>query len=260
MTQIEKQIVEFLKQGLSYKQIQGSLHVSAKTIASVKRTHFPSTNSNANVPYRDPSVSGANSLSIERVGEINNFVKKTNEIDEFTPSKQRDQKSDMDNKDEKEADFKNETLNSRIKLHAEFDISRIIAESEARKLELLELKQEFSLMKEEISSFKNAESEKQIIIDRTKKVVDFCDDKEYSYEEIDNLWTEVNITFNDCEEYCKKHNINPFNSECYSILHRLVINIPDYHQKFLPNENGKMKCGFRWIIQDLKKRISYQKI
>jgi DNA-binding NarL/FixJ family response regulator len=41
MTQIEEHILELLKQGLSYLQIQENLQVSSKTISAVKKEYFP---------------------------------------------------------------------------------------------------------------------------------------------------------------------------------------------------------------------------
>lgn len=260
MTQIEIQIVDLLKQGFKYAQIQERLNVSSKTIAATKKAYFSFGESNTNFPDKETFQSRSDSLSADNASNNTDSAEKIEENNLFALKNQNIMNPN-------DGSFENSTNNTNLELEKyklqlsyEFEVKKFNAEREDKKRELDLLEQQLQLKRTEINSFKKIDPEIQLLISQTKKIVYSCQDRAYTFFEINYLLNDLEKALKDCEEYCTTYNIEFRDSECQTILKKIESNLAEFINTFKPDKNGEMEYTFDYAFWQLKEGMTYQSI
>lgn len=217
MTEIENKIITLLKKGYTYSEIQEELQVSSKTIAAAKKVFLSmpeSSNSKLsndpfqNFPARNEIVSTGNSES----NLVFQTIKKT-----------KNMSTEEDYDDEDEYTTKLEVEKYRLQLAHELELERIqVARDEKeREYDLKEKELEIRRMEVTAATTK-VEEEQRSFLFRIKKLVESCEDGEYSYEEADEMLSDTRQLLSESEQFCHIHSITFQNTKSHSILLKLI--------------------------------------
>lgn len=217
MTEIDAQIIDLLNKGWSYSQIQEELQVSSKTIAAARKAHFPITESSAG------ALSGGTfQLQPQSPPIITESIFKPNQI-KLTNQKTKKMSTENDfYEDDEEITSQLELEKYRLKLAHELEMEKIQVAREDKE-------REHNLREQEIEKDKRkGEEEKRGLLFRIKKVIDSCEDAEFSYEDAENLLEEVRKVLSESEKYCFINQITFQGSVSHTLLSKVISTLTDF--------------------------------
>ena len=216
MTETETQIIDLLNKGWSYSRIQEELQVSSKTISAVRKVHFPNSESNTDALSRDTlqTTHKAPPSAIARTSNTN--------LNKLTPKKTQTMSTENDfYEDDEEITSQLELEKFRLKLAHELEMEKIQVAREDKE-------REHNLREQEIEKVKRKdEEEKRGLLFRIKKVIDSCEDAEYSYEDAENLLEEARKVLSESEKYCFINQITFQGSMSQTLLGKVIATLSD---------------------------------
>ncbi|HAO08484.1 MAG TPA: hypothetical protein DCQ50_16230 [Chryseobacterium sp.] len=218
MDEKNARIMDLLNKGWSYSQIQEELQVSSKTIAAARKAHYLIMESNTDVLSSETFQ-----LQPKPPPEQNDNQFKPNLIKQNI---QKNTKMNTENDDYYEEDdeitSKLELEKYRLKLAHELEMEKLQAAREDKEREYnireLELKRDN----------KKAEEDKRMVLFRIKKVIDSCEDAEYSFEEAENLLEEARKVLSESEQYCFINQITFQGSISQMLLNKIISTLIDF--------------------------------
>lgn len=217
MTDIDAKIIGLLKEGWSYSQIQEELQVSSKTIAAARKAHFPIMESSTGVLSGDtfqlqpqpPPILNENPFKQNQFKTINQKTKKMSTENEYY-------------EDDGEITSQLELEKYRLKLAHELEMEKIQVAREDKE-------REHNLRELEIEKEKRkGEEEKRSLLFRIKKVIDSCEDDEYSFEDAENLLEEARKVLSESEKYCFINQITFQGSVSHTLLSKVISTLTDF--------------------------------
>ena len=230
MTEIDARIIDLLNKGWSYSQIQEELQVSSKTIAAARKAYFPVVESNNGelssdtfqfLPQPPPNLN-ENPLKQNQFKTTNQKIKKMSTENEYY-------------EDDDESTSKLELEKYRLKLAHELEMEKIQIAREDKE-------REHYLREQEIEKEKRkGEEEKRSLLFRIKKVIDSCEDAEYSYEDAENLLEEARKVFYESEKYCFIIQITFQGSVSHTLLSKIISTLTDFLDGMDEDESGELE-------------------
>jgi hypothetical protein len=216
MTEIDVQIIDLLNRGWSYSQIQDELQVSSKTIAAAKKAHFPIMESTTDVLSSDAPKQ--NLTQQQMFNDTNLKIKST------TLFNQKTKKMNTENND-----YDDDNISSKLELEKfRLKLAHVL-EMEKLQVAREDKEREHNLRELEIEKEKRkSEEEKRSLLFRIKKVIDTCEDAEFSYEDAENLLEEARKVLSESEKYCFINQITFQGSASHSILGKVISTLTDF--------------------------------
>jgi len=246
MTDIQDQIIEMLKQGVSYSTIQEELKVSSKTISAVKKAYLESRNSRNTVL----SSTSHNHFPDYQEKPENDFPEsmQSEPVHQFNHLKPRKTMSNY-NQNVNDNDFEESELGAkisveklRLKLEHEREMRKIaiLNEKESREFALRE--KEIQVHREQVEALqKQKDEEKRTLLFRIKQLTQQVQDGEYTYEEIEKFLEETQKLTNDCEKYCFVNQVNFSGTESQKILSMITENLNDFLENTDEEESNDLE-------------------
>ena len=230
MTDIESQIVNLLNKGWSYSQIQDELQVSSKTIAATRKAHFPFTESCNDALSNTAFQKQLKPQPFTNIAKSNTNPQKINLKTVKTMSNENDY-----NNDGIELSSQLELEKYRIKLAHELEMEKLKAtrEDKIREHDL----REREIEREE----RKPEEEKRNLLYRIKKVVESCEDGEYSYDEADDLLEEARKVLSESEQYCFIHQITFQGSVSQTLLSKVIATLTEFLDGMDEDDSDELK-------------------
>ena len=238
MTEMEIQIINLLRKGWSYTQIQEHLQVSSKTIAAVKKANFPTTESTTDTLSRDsfqqypkppPPVS---TIPVEFKPNIN-------------PKPKHNKMSTDDNFNDDEDDgstSKHEVDKLRLQLDHDLEMEKIQAAREQNEREFDLREQELELKREEIAALKRKlEEDKRGLLYRIKILVEDAEDGEYSFEDADTLLESAREVLSDCDQFCFINGITFQGTASHTLLNKLISTLDEFLEDMKEDDSKELE-------------------
>jgi hypothetical protein len=221
MTNTEARILNRLKAGLSYAQIQEELNVSSKTIAAVKKEYLPAMESNNDV------------LSDTSASQLSNYFPPEESRNAITENKfpnnnytQTDRKMATEKnfpESEKVVIAKFELEEHRLDLEHEREMTRLKAEIENQQREADFREKELSLKQYAIALEKHKKDEEfRTLLFRLKRLCDECETDEYSYSEVNDMLDKAIELEDELKKYAFINNITYADSESQNLLDYII--------------------------------------
>lgn len=246
MTDIQDQIIEMLKQGVSYSTIQEELKVSSKTISAVKKTFLESRNSRNTVlsstslnhfpDYPEkPEKDFPESMQSEPVHHFNHLKPRK------TMSNYNQNVNDTDF-EESELGAKISVEKLRLKLEHEREMRKIaiLNEKESREFALRE--KEIQVQQEQVEALqKQKDEEKRTLLFRIKQLTQRVQDDEYMYEEIEAFLDDTRKLSNDCEKFCFVNQIDFNGTDSQKMLSIIAENLNDFLENTDEEESNDLE-------------------
>jgi len=260
MTNTEIQIVDLLKQGLSYSQIQERLQVSSKTVAAAKKAHLPASESSIDVLSRHTFPLQPNPPPMDNTSKTLDSIIKKEQNNYLTNPKKHKTMNNEDEYYENEDDApvsKLELEKYRLKLNHDLELQKLQASREDKEREYELREQEMQLKRDEIDfANRKAEDEKRSLLFRIKKVVDSCEDGEYSIEDIEITMDGARKALSESEHYCHINEITFRDSVIHSILLKIISTLQDFLDNY-DEDNDTEELEFDNAFRRLIKRANF---
>lgn len=260
MTNTEIQIVTLLKQGLSYSQIQERLQVSSKTISAAKKAHLSTSESSIDVLYMHTNPLLPNPPPMDNTSKTPDLnIKKEQNTYLTNPQKHKTMNAEdeyYENEDDAPAS-KLELEKYRLKLNHDLELHKLQASREDKEREYELREQEMQLKRDEIELAKQkTEDQKRSLLFRLKKVVESCEDGEYSNEDVEIILDEARKVLSESEHYCHINEITFRDSVIQSILLKILSTLQDFLDNY-DEENDKEELEFDNAFRRLVKRANF---
>ena len=233
MHENEVRILEMLQEGFSYAKIQESLQVSSKTIAAIKKAHFPIAKSAINVLSNDTFHTLSNPEPVKRQAPIIDSYPYQQPNNHFSNTQKRKTMNHYDEDEEDTPLSQLEVAKLKLELAHELEMKKLETMREERERELDLKEQELQLKKDELSIHSNKkEDEKRTLLFRIKKIAEACVDGEYSFDEADSLLTEAKQVLSQCDQYCFVNGINFSVTDSHTLLTNIITTLEEFLDGF----------------------------
>jgi endoglucanase Acf2 len=234
MTEIQAQIIEMLKEGMSYSTIQEELRVSSKTISATKKAFMETENSSNSRLFSTHFQKVPDPPPRQELWE--STYNATSKADNFKPLKPKTTMTNyIDEVDDDEYDDDDEQITKlsleklRLKLEHEREMQKLDAvnEKEAREYYLKE--REIQLKRDEFEAVKEKKAEEmRSLLFRLKKLTQQCEDGEYTYDEVETMYDGAEVLLTDCEKYCFINQIRFDETESHTILSGIISTFDEF--------------------------------
>lgn len=233
MHENEDKILEMLLEGFSYAEIQESLQVSSKTIAAVKKAHFPLVKSAIDVLSSDTFPTLSIPEPVKKQATSIDSDPKHQPIKHFPKTQTRKTMNYYDEDEDDTSLSQLEVEKLKLELAHELEIKKLETMRDERERELDLKEQELQLKKDELSIHsKKKEDEKRTLLFRIKKIAEACVDAEYSFDEADSLLTEAKQVLSQCDQYCFVNGVNFSVTDSHTLLTNIITTLEEFLDDF----------------------------
>ena len=255
MNENENKILEMLQKGFSYAEIQESLQVSSKTIAAIKKAHFPLVKSAIDVLSSNTFPELSVPESVKKQAKIIESYPNDQPIKQF-PKIQKRKTMNYYDEDEDEDDTSLSQLEVeklKLKLAHELEMKKLETMRDDRERELDLKEQELQLKKDELSVHsKKKEDEKRTLLFRIKKIAEACVDGEYSFDEADSLLTEAKQVLSQCDQYGFVNGVNFSVTDSHTLLTNIITTLEEFLDEFDDDDDDDVVGDLEFSHSQLK--------
>lgn len=233
MTNTEAQIIEMLKEGMSYSTIQEELRVSSKTISATKKAFMERENSSndrlssaflQHEPDPPPRTGNWESINSFQQNSTNYQPPKTKKI----MSNYNADVDDDDYEDEEQV-TKLSLEKLRLQLEHEREMQKLEAVNEKEDREYRLKEREIQLKRDEFEAVQEKKAEEmRSLLFRLKKLTQQCEDGEYTYDEVETMYDVAEVLLTDCEKYCFINQIRFDETESHTMLSMIISTFDEF--------------------------------
>jgi hypothetical protein len=257
MTSTEIQIIDLLKQGLSYAQIQEKLQVSSKTIAAIKKANYILSGDSNYVQNIDTFPQSLNPTT----SEAQNFLDASTNTITIADNSTTNKKTNPMTTDDKDSDDKLSTTleieKYRIRLAHDLELEKlkITKEENDRAHSLRE--EELEIRRYEVINNTNKSiSGKQTLLSRIKEIAGSCGDNVFSFDAASMFLQKTWNLLSDCEQYCHANGITFHGTVSHTLLTTLIKILNDFLEDLEEDESDDLE--FDSAFRRLLSRTTFQ--
>jgi predicted RNase H-like nuclease (RuvC/YqgF family) len=246
MTDIQDQIIEMLKQGVSYSTIQEELKVSSKTISAAKKSFLESRKSRTNVL----SGTSLNHFPVYPEKPENDFPESMQSEPAHYSNHLKPRKTMSNyNQNVYDNDFEENELGAkisveklRLKLEHEREMRKLAALNEKESREFALREREIQIQRDKIEALqKQKDEEMRTLLFRIKQLTQRVQDGEYMYEEIEAFLDDTRKLSNDCEKFCFVNQIDFNGTDSHKMLSIIAENLNDFLENTDEDESNDLE-------------------
>jgi len=252
MTSTEIQIIDLLKQGLSYAQIQEKLQVSSKTIAAIKKAYYILSEDSNYVQNIDTFPQSLNPTTSE---DQNSLDASTNTITTAENSTSNKKTNPMTTDDKLSTTLEIEKYRIRLAHDLELEKLKITKEENDRAHSLRE--EELEIRRYEVINNTNKSiSGKQTLLSRIKEIAGSCGDNVFSFDAASMFLQKTWNLLSDCEQYCHANGITFHGNVSHTLLTTLIKILNDFLEDLEEDESDDLE--FDSAFRRLLSRATFQ--
>lgn len=250
MSETEASILELLKDGWTYAQIQEELQVSSKTIAAVRKAYFPNAKSaditlsdNSSHTKSQPIIHEGYSPPVEN-NPISNKLKTTKTMNRDFESDGRSSKDEIEK--------------YRIQLEHKLELEKLHVSLREKEREFNLRARELEFKREELENMKRKiAQDKRALLLRIEEIVNSCEDREYDQSELELMLNDTNNLIAACKTFCSDRSIVFQGTSSKALLEKIVSELNEAIDLFDEEDDDVIEIEFDSSFRKMAERKKY---